>query len=161
MKAFFATHFHELTAMERNHEAVSNLHVAALTTEDSITMLYEVRPGASDRSYGIHVAEVVGFPQAVLENAKRKVKEFESASFDAPGVGKGGAPHSPDAVESKRVHLTEADQTRVSELVNRFRNLRKEDVLAGKGKALIQAFRKEFAGSSDGLRTLLTSLTSK
>ena len=64
---FFATHFHELTDMSKTNAGVANYHVSAHTTADSITMMYEVKPGACDESYGIHVAELVKFPQCVIK----------------------------------------------------------------------------------------------
>lgn len=52
--------------------------MSAQTTDDSITMLYNILPGASDQSYGIHVARLAQFPPKVLEEARRKVRELES-----------------------------------------------------------------------------------
>ncbi|RHY31344.1 hypothetical protein DYB32_003615 [Aphanomyces invadans] len=77
----FATHFHELTALahDKSVEAtgVVNKHLTAHTTENHIAMVYEVRDGPCLESFGIHVAEMAGFPQSVVGLAKRKAKELE------------------------------------------------------------------------------------
>ena len=66
----FATHFHEMTAMEKELPNVKNLFVSALAEGEKLTMLYKVKEGVIDRSYGIHVAEMLKFPEEVLREAK-------------------------------------------------------------------------------------------
>ncbi|CAO3669338.1 unnamed protein product [Umbelopsis vinacea] len=95
IKAFclFATHFHELTALNEKVPHVRNLNVAVHVGDDKeggirdITLLYKVNEGVCDQSFGIHVAELAHFPNTVVRLAKRKADELEDTGAAGQNEG--------------------------------------------------------------------------
>ncbi|RKP22148.1 DNA mismatch repair protein Msh2 [Rozella allomycis CSF55] len=75
---FFATHFHELAVLQKEINTVKNFHVSAFTETSKITLLYKLKPGVCDQSFGIHVAKLAKFPTPVLALAKRKASLVEN-----------------------------------------------------------------------------------
>lgn len=73
----FATHFHELTEMDKQFPFVMNLHVEAEISNDELLLLHRVLSGPATQSYGIHIAQLAKFPQSVVEAARKKVVELE------------------------------------------------------------------------------------
>lgn len=73
----FATHFHELNELAEKTEFVGNLHVSALVSDDEMTPLYTIREGECDKSYGIHCARLVKFPDDVIQDAIKYQKKLE------------------------------------------------------------------------------------
>jgi DNA mismatch repair protein MutS len=78
-KTLFATHYHELTALEEQFSGVRNLHVSVKESGDQILFLRKVEPGAADRSYGIEVARLAALPLGVIERARQILKLHENA----------------------------------------------------------------------------------
>ena len=76
-RCLFATHYHELTALADQINAVSCHRMAIKEWEDSIVFLHQVVTGASDRSYGIQVAKLAGLPNAVVERAFAVLQALE------------------------------------------------------------------------------------
>ena len=79
-KTLFATHYHELTAMEGALPGVKNFNIAVRTRGEEIIFLRKIIPGGADRSYGIEVARLAGLPETVVSRAKTILRELESES---------------------------------------------------------------------------------
>ena len=63
-KTLFATHYHELTCLSNIYEGIKNLSVAVQEKGEEIVFLHKIIPGATDKSYGIQVAKLAGFPSS-------------------------------------------------------------------------------------------------
>jgi DNA mismatch repair protein MutS len=83
-KAVFATHYHQLTQLAGVLTGVKNYNMAVKEEGDSVVFLRTVVPGATDRSYGIHVAKLAGVPVEVVSRAKEILREIEREAVIEP-----------------------------------------------------------------------------
>ncbi|MBI4575538.1 MAG: DNA mismatch repair protein MutS [Planctomycetes bacterium] len=97
-RALFATHYHQLTELAQHDPGVRNFHSAVREWGDRIVFLHEIREGATDRSYGIHVARLAGVPEAVLERARGLLLELEEHGRARPAID----PRCPAATRAGR-----------------------------------------------------------
>lgn len=79
IRTLFATHYHELTALEGERYGVKNLNVDVAEENGNIVFLHKIVEGSASRSYGIHVAKLAGIPKVLLERAQEKLAELETA----------------------------------------------------------------------------------
>lgn len=85
-RTLFATHYHEITDLERTRSGVINLNVAVREWNDQVIFLRKILPGRADQSYGIQVARLAGLPDSVLNRAKEILNNLEKAELNAEGV---------------------------------------------------------------------------
>jgi DNA mismatch repair protein MutS len=76
-RTLFATHYHELTMLAEKLPRVRNLRVGVKESTAGIVFLHTIEPGAASKSYGIEVAKLAGLPPAVIERARRILKQHE------------------------------------------------------------------------------------
>ena len=77
-KTLFATHYHELSAIEDELPNVKNYNIAVKKRGDKMIFLRKIIPGATDDSYGVDVANLAGLPSSVITRARQILKELES-----------------------------------------------------------------------------------
>ncbi len=79
-RTLFATHYHELTELEKILPRVRNYRVDVLEEGDSVIFLHRVIRGGADRSYGIHVAQLAGMPKSVVRRAREILQDLEEGT---------------------------------------------------------------------------------
>lgn len=77
-RSMFATHYHELTALEARFPALRNFSMQIQETGDDIVFTHRFVPGPADKSYGIHVAKMAGLPDAIIQDAIMLLQGFEA-----------------------------------------------------------------------------------
>ena len=77
IRTFFATHYHELTALEGRIPGVFTMNIAIREHNNEILFLHRLVPGPSDRSYGVEVARLAGVPSSVVQRARAILADLE------------------------------------------------------------------------------------
>ncbi|HEU0166284.1 MAG TPA: DNA mismatch repair protein MutS, partial [Chloroflexota bacterium] len=77
-KTLFATHYHELTALEEQLPRVRNFRMDVLEEQGRVVFLRKVVPGGADKSYGIYVARLAGAPRAVIRRAEELLEQLQA-----------------------------------------------------------------------------------
>ena len=93
-KSLFATHYHELTELARTLPGLRNFSVAVTEEQGKVVFLHRILPGGADRSYGVHVAQLAGLPQAVVNRAREVLEDLEK-NVAAQGSASGRRPVEP------------------------------------------------------------------
>ncbi len=109
---------------------------------DEVVFLYEVAPGAADRSYGIHVARLAGVPGAAIARAEQVLGTLEHGEQSgdlarlADDLPLFGAAHDAPAVDDRAspvdealagVNADELTPKEALELIYRLKSLAGED----------------------------------
>ncbi|MDR2977505.1 MAG: DNA mismatch repair protein MutS [Streptococcaceae bacterium] len=116
-KTLFATHYHELTSLDKTLSHLCNVHVATLEQNGEVTFLHKISDGPADKSYGIHVAKIAGLPAELLTRADVILQKLENQSPDLVKSDE------PEQMELFSLSTNEAKKSEVEE------ELRKLDVM--------------------------------
>ena len=85
-KTMFATHYHELMQLPERLQHARNYNVAVRETGETVVFLHRLEPGGTDRSYGIHVAQLAGLPDGVVRRAREILGTLEGDHRVVPGA---------------------------------------------------------------------------
>jgi DNA mismatch repair protein MutS len=85
-KTMFATHYHELMQLPEQLQHARNYNVLVREAGDRVVFLHRLAPGGTDRSYGVHVAELAGLPNAVVTRAREVLGRLEGEHRVVPGA---------------------------------------------------------------------------
>ncbi len=102
-RALFATHYHELTRLD--HPRLKLLCMDVADNGSSVTFLRKVKDGASENSYGIHVARLAGVPQAVIDRANAILEHIQNIAEDRPILSAPAAITEDEPVAGKPVYI--------------------------------------------------------
>ncbi len=106
-RTLFATHYQELTQLEKHLPRLRNFSVAVKEWNDEIVFVRRVIPGAADRSYGIQVARLAGLPLSVIDRAKTILAKLESDDASVELT-------APMAKPKKKISVAEPDDSQLS-----------------------------------------------
>ena len=83
-RTLFATHYHELIELGSTHPGAKNYNVAVREWNGQITFLRKIVEGGTDQSYGIHVAQLAGLPDLVIQRAREILETLEKSDNGKP-----------------------------------------------------------------------------
>jgi len=137
-KTLFATHYHELTELDRL-TGVKNFHVSVKENAGGIVFLRKVEPGAADRSYGIEVAKLAGLPPDVITRAREVLHEHESAEEQASAHLSPGAQSEEQASSVQLTMFTPLSQ----KIVDRLKEADLDNLTPLEALNLLNALKKQ------------------
>ncbi|MET0386703.1 MAG: DNA mismatch repair protein MutS [Polyangiales bacterium] len=101
-RGMFATHYHEICDLAELRSGVVNYNAAAREHGEDVVFLHRLLPGAANRSYGIAVARLAGFPEIVLARARAILRELETGGDQTQAIPQRGAHRARRASEPQR-----------------------------------------------------------
>ncbi|MBI2920601.1 MAG: DNA mismatch repair protein MutS [Planctomycetes bacterium] len=81
-RTLFATHYHELTELARHLPGLRNYHVQVREFKGAVVFTHRIAAGATDKSYGVHVAQLAGLPKSVVDRAGEILKRLEDQELE-------------------------------------------------------------------------------
>jgi DNA mismatch repair protein MutS len=116
-KTLFATHYHELNELERRLSRVRNFNVSVREVDGRILFLRTLKPGGSEHSFGIHVAEMAGMPPDLTRRARQLLAHFEQNRVHDQQAAQGVKFSDRRAIQLNMFELKDADTLRIRQIL--------------------------------------------
>ncbi|MEC7653341.1 MAG: DNA mismatch repair protein MutS [Bacteroidota bacterium] len=121
----FATHYHELNAMQSSFPRIRNFNVNVKEVNGNIVFLRKLVPGGSNHSFGIHVAKLAGMPRSLVRRAEEVLIDLESSRKNTgDGDGPEVQPVNPrSVVEGVQMSFFQLDDPALEDVRDRLLDL--------------------------------------
>ncbi len=119
-KILFATHYHELTNLTKQHSGIGNFFMSCQEKNDTLTFLHKLSPGVAKSSFGISVAKMAGIPKNIIEEAREILKSLPDSKQLASPIN-----IFPATKETEELSIKKTFQ---NEIINQLTNLDLEDI---------------------------------
>lgn len=123
-KTLFATHYHELNELESKLQGVRNFHIESKEQSNRIVFLRKLKPGGSEHSFGIHVAQMAGIPNQVLLRASEILANLEN---DRAAISGRQTMRKSNAAPVYQLNMFQAEDPKIKEIAEL---LKKTDINA-------------------------------
>jgi DNA mismatch repair protein MutS len=117
-KTLFATHYHELNELENRLERVKNFNVSVKEIDGKVLFLRTLKPGGSEHSFGINVAEMAGMPKVLVKRAKNLLAHFEKNKINDKESAKNIKFSSKQTIQLNMFELKDADTLKIREILS-------------------------------------------
>ncbi len=144
-RTVLATHYHQLTGLVSGLPGARHGHFAVQERDGKIVFLHRLVPGATEKSYGVHVARLAGLPPAVLRDADELLAELEATEFGRPKPG-GRRREGPRYTQAV---LLDAEPARPDPLVEELLRLPVDQLTEPELRSRLEALRRRAAGPKE------------
>lgn len=79
VSCLFATHYHELTLLEKSISKIKNYHAECVQQNDVLTFTHRIKSGSAGKSFGLHVAQQANIPHSIISRASHILKNIQGS----------------------------------------------------------------------------------
>ncbi|MDX2245144.1 MAG: DNA mismatch repair protein MutS [Bacteroidia bacterium] len=117
-KTLFATHYHELNELENRLARVRNFNVSVKEVDGKILFLRTLKPGGSEHSFGINVAEMAGMPRVLVKRAKSLLAHFEKNKINDQDTARAIKFSDKQTIQLNMFELKDADTLKIRQILS-------------------------------------------